>query len=119
MIRRRPLGGAMAPADRRAMLLDTGLRLAEDVGFVCLTADAVADAAGVSRPLLSAYWRPFREFKDDVMRLAVERGASPEVETARGAALVISQGLSLHHPVAEAAPFGVRRAAVAVLMGDA
>jgi AcrR family transcriptional regulator len=90
---------------RKRMLLDLALPLAEIHGFERVTRDMLADAAGVSGPLISRYWHA-REFQNALMEAAVLREN----------AVIVAQGLAVRHPAALAAPLVLRQAAAATLV---
>lgn len=67
------------PKQRTKELLRVALRLAAAKGMDCLTHDAVAQAAGVSRPLVIARLGTMTELRRSVMRAAVEERCVPVV----------------------------------------
>ena len=90
---------------RKAQLLALALDLAEDVGLDNVTRNLLAERAGCSRGRIANFWKN-GEFRDAVMQAAVDQSRL----------YVIAQGIALRHPIAEAAPLAVRRAAIETLL---
>ena len=94
--------------ERREMLLDAAMPLAEIHTYTGVSRDMVAEAAGVSPALLSRYWTS-RQFQAALMERAV---ATRNLR-------VLAQGMVRLHPVAIAAPYDLRRDAAAAIVGAA
>lgn len=92
--------------ERKRLLLDAAMPLAEKYGFESVSRSMVADAAGVSESLLSRYWTAV-EFHAALM----ERAIVAENLT------VLAQGLALRHQTALDAPLELRQAAASTLVG--
>jgi len=92
--------------ERKRRLLDAAMPLAEQHGFQTVSRAMVAAAAGVSEALLSRYWSA-PDFRTAMMERAV----------ATANLTVLAQGLIARHPVAMAAPLGLRHAAAAAIIG--
>jgi AcrR family transcriptional regulator len=91
--------------DRQHALLAAALALAGEHGYDKVSRRMVGDAVGLSESALSWHWTA-DEFRAAVMERAVrERNL-----------VVVAQGLVNKHPVALAAPVGVRRAAAGSLV---
>lgn len=84
----------MVPKDRHKQILDVAMYLAARDGFVELTRDTVAEAAGCAPGLISRYFRTMRGLKNSVMREAVDTRALG----------IIAEGLALKDAIALSAP---------------
>lgn len=93
-------------AARRDQILDAAMPLAEVLGFTGVSRAAVAEVLGIHETLVSYYWTPAETFHAAIMERAV----------ATGNLRVLTQGLVARHPVALAAPSGLRRMAAASLI---
>ena len=93
---------------RRKQLVTAGLDLAISHGFDRVSRDMVAASVGCSPALLSRYWTA-PEFQTALMEAAVLAECLA----------VVSQGLVTRHPVALAAPLGLRTSAAAALISPA
>lgn len=82
------------PLERRAELLDVALTLAKRRGYLNLTRDALADAAGCSQGLVTKRFGSMAKLRKEVMRAAVN------LEVLE----VIAQGIAAKDPVAMRAP---------------
>lgn len=89
------------PDKRRADILEAALDLATRDGWLTLTRDNVAQAAGVSPGLVSWYFLATDLLRAEVMQTAVER----EVLS------VVAEGIAARHANALAAPVELRQAA--------
>lgn len=87
------------PTLRRLQLLNAALEVAETQGVGAISARSVAEAAGVSRTLVSTIFPSMSRFREDVMREAVER---KNLE-------VLAQGLAVGDPIATGAPEALKR----------
>ena len=63
--------------DRKSEILDAALSLAASRGLAAVTGPKVAEAAGVSRPLVANYWGTMTQLRRAVMRAAVKRECLP------------------------------------------
>jgi AcrR family transcriptional regulator len=100
------LGRRLPPEERKQHILDVAVRLAADTGYLSLTRDAVAKAAGVSPGLLTWYYLHIDHLRAAVMQAAVEQGILS----------VVAEGLACRVPGALSAPAELRAAAVASLI---
>ena len=91
-----------ARKERRAAILDAGMRLALAQGYDRMKRDEVARAAGVSNGTVNHEFGTLEALRDEVMTQAVKE----EVLA------VVARGLVLGHPIAQGAPKRVREAAV-------
>jgi len=89
------------PDKRRADILEAALTLADRDGWLTLTRDNVAQAAGVSPGLVSFYFVAFDLLRAEVMQTAVERGVLR----------VVAEGIAARQSDALAAPLELRQAA--------
>lgn len=95
---------------RRERVLTAAIAVAERVGWPNLTRDLVATEAGVAAGTVNnamGVGGTMRDLSDAVMAEAVERGVLA----------IVAQGIAAGHPVARAAPAGMRADAVALLVG--
>jgi AcrR family transcriptional regulator len=58
-------------AERRAQIIAAGLALAEDVGYLSVTRDAVASKAGLGAGTVSYYYGSMDELRDAIVSEAV------------------------------------------------
>lgn len=63
-------------------ILTSALALATEVGYRVLTREKIADAAGVTGPLINHYWGNMDEFKKALLDYAVEQRCLPVVAQA-------------------------------------
>lgn len=80
----------LAPADRRQQLLDTARDQAEKSGYLSLTRDGVAQAAGISGALLNYHFGTLDGLRYALMQQAVR---APNLR-------ILAQGVIARHPVA-------------------
>jgi AcrR family transcriptional regulator len=99
----------MNPDERRAEVLDAALRTAAAVGFMRMTREDVARAAGCTPGLVSARLGTMKRLRDEVMKAAVRREVLP----------VIGEGIALRHPHAIKAPADLQKRAAASLLRTA
>lgn len=92
--------------ERRDLILDAALQVAARVGYRHIKRDEIAEAAGVSAPLVSVYFKTMIEMRRQIMRAAVERECLA----------VIAQGLSDKNPHAVKAPLELKERALASLI---
>src|SRR3984893_11671804 len=77
---RRGAGGRPSRAEawrREARLLDVATTLFMERGFDCTSIDAVAEAAGVSKPTVYARYRDKRDLFTAVLRATIQRWLAP------------------------------------------
>lgn len=79
----------LKPDARRQHILAVAVDLAQQDSFEWLTRAAVAEAAGVSPGLVSAYFSPFAELKREVLREAVRTKNI----------VILAQGMAVRHPI--------------------
>lgn len=91
----------------REKILVAGLSLLERDGPAGVTREAVAETAGVTPSLVSYHAGTMPEFRDELMKTAVERGL----------AKAVAWGLVAQHPAAVTAPIDLRRRALETLAG--
>lgn len=92
----------LKPEARKTDLLAAALTLAEQLGYQHITRKQIAEAAGVSGPIIHHYFGTMGGLREELMRYAVEQ----ENLT------VIAQGLTGSNPAALAAPEALRRQAL-------
>ena len=80
----------MEPNDRRNQILDAAIVLSINIGYKCITRDAVAEVAGISSSLIANYFPRMVDLKKAVMEAAIEER---KLE-------IIAQGLSISDPLA-------------------
>jgi AcrR family transcriptional regulator len=97
----------LEPDTRRAAILTAAVDLAAAKGYLTLTRDDVAHAAGVSAGLVTRYFFAMPELRLRLMEEAVRRELLP----------VIAQGLAYGCPTACAAPVWLRAKALSTLAG--
>lgn len=102
-----PTYSRLQPDERRAAILQAAIRLAESDGWLSLSRDAVATAAGVSPGLVSFYFLATQLLRDELMQAAVDAGILS----------VVAEGILARHAVALAAPLAVRQAAFNAMVG--
>lgn len=95
------------PALRKEHILETAVAVAKEFGYTKITLDRVAEAAGVSKSLISRYFSKIDQLKTAVMRQAV-RHEIPEI---------IAQGLAANDDRAKNAPSELKNKAVQILLG--
>ena len=98
----------LQPDERRAAILQAAVQLAESDGWLTLTRDNVAQAAGVSPGLVSWYYLATSLLRDAVMQHAVDNGLL----------LIVAEGICARNAVALAAPVAVRQAAFNAMVGE-
>ena len=91
--------------ERKQLLIDAAMPLAEQYGYDSVSRSMVAEAAGISESLVSRYWTA-PDFHAALLEAAIVR----ENLT------VLAQGLAARHPVATSAPLELRQAAAATLI---
>lgn len=91
---------------RRERILDAALTLAEEKGYREFTRAEAAERAGVARTSVNAAFGTMNALRSAVMVAAVERQRLG----------VVAQGLAVHDPVAEGAPFGLKKLASQALV---
>ena len=64
----------LPPKERRQLILDAAVKLAEKRGFSTLTQGTIARAAGVSIGLVPYYFKSMRGMRDAVMKEAIKLG---------------------------------------------
>ncbi|WP_372405322.1 TetR/AcrR family transcriptional regulator [Streptomyces luteireticuli] len=79
--RKRPYAPRMAPAERREQLLDTALRIINTEGVVGVSVDAVARAAGVTRPVVYGQFTDSNHILRDLLRREGERALAQIADT--------------------------------------
>ena len=92
----------MTPDARKAQIMDAALDVAARTNYRFMTREEVAETAGCSPGLITAYHGRIDSLRDDVMREAVKRGRLP----------IIAQGLAARDPIAQAAPVDLQREAL-------
>lgn len=102
-----PTYNRLQPDERRAAILQAAIRLAESDGWLALSRDAVATAAGVSPGLVSWYFLATSLLRDEVMQHAVDTGILS----------VVAEGILARHAVALAASVSLRAAAFEHMVG--
>lgn len=93
------------PDLRKNQILNAAIGLAKKQGYYAITRDEVADAAGVSRGLVSRYFGRMDKLKSAVMRAAVEQGVLE----------IVAQGLANGSPHAKKGPAELKARAVRLL----
>jgi len=93
------------PTQRKALILDAAVNLAQLFGYPGLTISKVARVAGVSSPLVSFYFYCTDDLLTAVMQEAVRRRILS----------IVAEGLAHRHPVAIAAPLSLKQEAAAAL----
>lgn len=96
----------MKPDARKEDILAAALPLAEKHGYTKISRKQIAEAAGVSGPVLNYHFGTMGQFRKGLMRYAV---------MAENLA-VIAQGLSAGDPQARKAPEALRRRALDSLL---
>lgn len=95
----------MEADDRRAQLIETGLRLAGEVGWYKVTRRAVAEETSTAEALINRYFENKDGFRDALMEEAVKRKLVP----------VVAEGLLYMSKPALMAPVKLRKEAQAHL----
>ncbi|MFC5144675.1 TetR/AcrR family transcriptional regulator [Streptomyces aureoversilis] len=98
--RKRPYAPRMAPAERREQLLDTALRIINTDGVTGVSVDAVAKAAGVTRPVVYGQFTDTHHILRDLLRREGER-ALAQVADALPADLTDADPIATFTHVAE------------------
>ena len=96
----------MKPEARRDQILATALTIATEQGYNSLTRDGVANAAGVATGQVNHIFNTMTQLRRAVMRAAVHRELRP----------IIAQGLAQGDKEAHAAPEGLKRESLDLLM---
>lgn len=91
--------------DRRTQMLSAAIQLAEEKGWYKLTHTSVAAATQTDRSLVNYYLGSKANFRDEVMKVAVQRRLIP----------VVAEGLLYLNDVALSAPQAVQREARAYM----
>lgn len=86
---------------RRERILEAALALAEEKGFREFTRAEVAERAAIALTSINAAFGTMNALRCAVMSAAIERQRLA----------VVAQGLAVHDPVAEAAPYGLKKLA--------
>lgn len=79
----------MEATNRRNQILDAALTLSVEIGYKCITRDAVAKCAGISSALIANYFPRMVDLKLAVMQTAIEER---KLE-------IIAQGMSISDPL--------------------
>ncbi|MCC3769767.1 TetR/AcrR family transcriptional regulator [Streptomyces sp. UNOC14_S4] len=79
--RKRPYAPRMAPAERREQLLDTALRIINTEGVAGVSVDAVAKAAGVTRPVVYGQFTDSNHILRDLLHREGERALAQIADT--------------------------------------
>ncbi|MFD7324718.1 TetR/AcrR family transcriptional regulator [Streptomyces sp. NPDC059875] len=79
--RKRPYAPRMAPAERREQLLDTTLKIINTEGVAGVSVDAVAKAAGVTRPVVYGQFTDTNHILRDLLRREGERALAQIADT--------------------------------------
>lgn len=87
------------PEIRRESILDAAITLAKKRGYNRITRDAVAEEAGVSSPLIAAYFPRMSHLRVAIMDTSINRQI---VE-------IIAQGLTINDPMALNINEGLRK----------
>jgi len=95
----------LSGTDRRQLILQAAIRLAERDGFHTISRNNVGREAGVSGGLVLYFWFTMDELKTAVMRHAITVQHLP----------ILVQGMALGNPTALAAPRKLRQAAAKTL----
>lgn len=95
------------PELRKDHILECAVAVAKDLGYTKITLDSVAEAAGVSKSLISRYFSKIDQLKTAVMRQAV-RHEIPEI---------VAQGLVSRDTRAMAAPQELKEKASRFFLG--
>lgn len=82
------------PEPRKRQILECAVELSRVHGYLKVTRDMVAEAAGVSSTLVSKYYKNMPELRNSVLEYAVQKEVLE----------VIAQGLTFCEPVCTAAP---------------
>ncbi len=90
----------------RDKILETAYSMADNNGFISLTRDGVAVAAGVAQGTVNHHFKTIAELRDEVMRLAVQRTNLA----------IIGNGLAMGDAVAKTAPDDIKREALNTLL---
>lgn len=98
--------GRVNPTLRKQQILGAAITVAKKNGYDKISRAVIAEAAGVSEPLISHYFGSMQEVRVAIMTEAVRLGV---VE-------IVAQGLGAGDPLARSASDDVRRAAVEELM---
>lgn len=92
----------MHPADRKAEILAAALVSARRHGYRSVSRETIAERAGCSPALVSAYFGTMKRLRRAIMSAAVARGDLP----------VLAQGLVAGDAKARSAPDELKRAAL-------
>ena len=95
----------MKANERDEQLLAAAARIACDVGYMQITREAVAEAAGVSPAVISHRFGTMVNFKRDLMRYAIRKQVLP----------IVAQGLAVGDRFARRAPYHVQQNARDIL----
>lgn len=95
----------MAPADRKAQLLDVAVELARKNGFANLRMLHISQSADCSNATVVGYFKTMVQMKRAVMRAAISREVLP----------IIAEGVAMRDPVAKKACPDLQRKALATL----
>lgn len=90
------------PKDRKAAILDKAVELAQEVGYQNVTQAGVAERAGVSRSLVTHYFKCMDGLKREIMQDAIKW----ELQD------IVLQGLAAKCPIANTAPLRLKAKAV-------
>lgn len=83
--------------DRLAEIIAAGVKLAERVGYMAVTRNALAAAVGISGPAVS-YHGTVRELRTAIVKEAIRTECLP----------VIAQAITMRHPLASQVPRRLR-----------
>ena len=96
-------GPRLDPEVRRELILLRAVKLAANIGYLNITRDGVAEAAGVSCGLVTHYFKSIDELRRQVMLTAIR----DEILS------IILEGLAVRDETARNAPIRLREAALA------
>lgn len=96
----------LEPSERKKMILEVALKVAEKRGFNAMTRCDIAAAAGISHALVNKYFSTMSQLRKSVMKSAVKTGFLP----------VIAQGLILKDTAALKASNSLKKAALNYLL---
>jgi len=82
------------PEVRAEEIIQAALTLAAEQGYMLITREQIAQAAGCSPALVGKYFGEMRDVREHIMRAAVDCNNSE----------VVLQGIATRHPIALAAP---------------
>jgi len=92
-------------SSRRESILDAAIALSKEIGYKCITRDAVAERAEIASSLIAVYFPRMIDLKSAVLVEAIKRGTLE----------VIAQGLAIHDPTALKIPPDLRAKVVSYL----